>query len=302
MIARMRKLERVGLAEPLGSTRWHLSEDAEPTMRALGERTDIIKRIHRGLATHRIERSASDFVLAEEGARQPIIGRLVARGLDDELRGTAYAVIDAADGRAHHVRLADLDAASDVAPGGIVELRRFEDAAGRQRVALAVRSDLPLEAQIQASGATWLDRQLLGRHPAALTLSGFGLEVRNALDARAEHLIGQGLARRQGQRVIFARDLLETLRRRELEAIAARVGSSAGLPYHRAVEGETVGGVYRQRLDLASGRFAMIDDGLGFSLVPWSPSLERHLGRQVSGIAQPGRIEWSFGRARGPTI
>jgi len=74
------------------------------------------------------------------------------------------------------------------------------------------------------------------------------------------------------------------------------------LPYHAAVEGETVGGVYRQRLDLASGRFAMIDDGLGFSLVPWSPSLERHLGRQVSGIVQGGRIEWSFGRARGPAI
>jgi Protein of unknown function (DUF3363) len=122
------------------------------------------------------------------------------------------------------------------------------------------------------------------------------------MDARVEHLIGQGLARRQGQRIIFARDLLDTLRRRELEATAARVGSSAGLPYHPATEGEIVVGVYRQRLDLASGRFAMIDDGLGFSLVPWSPSLERHLGRQVSGIAQAGTIEWSFGRARGPAI
>jgi hypothetical protein len=165
-----------------------------------------------------------------------------------------------------------------------------------------VRSDLPLEAQIQADGATWLDRQLLGRHPAALSLSGFGLEVRNAMDARVEHLIGQGLARRQGQRVLFARDLLETLRRRELESTAARIGANVGLPYHPATEGEAVGGVYRQRLDLASGRFAMIDDGLGFSLVPWSPSLERHLGRQVSGIAQAGTIEWSFGRARGPAI
>jgi type IV secretory pathway VirD2 relaxase len=302
MVARMRKLERVGLAEPLGSTRWRLSEHAEPTMRALGERTDIIKRIHRGLAKHHIERSPNDFVVAEEVGNQPIIGRLVARGLDDELAGTAYAVVDAADGRAHYVRVADLDAASDAAPGGIIELRRFEDAGGRQRVAVAVRSDLPLEAQIQADGATWLDRQLLGRHPAALSLSGFGLEVRTAMDARVEHLVGQGLATRQGQRVIFARELLETLRRRELEATAARVGSKAGLPYRPTTEGETVGGVYRRRLDLASGRFAMIDDGLGFSLVPWSPSLERHLGRQVSGIVQAGRIEWSFGRARGPAI
>jgi len=67
---------------------------------------------------------------------------------------------------------------------------------------------------------------------------------------------------------------------------------------------EWVNSVYRQRVDLASGRFALIEDGLGFSLVPWGPSLERHLGRQVSGIMHPSsnRIEWSLGRARGPTI
>jgi Protein of unknown function (DUF3363) len=211
-------------------------------------------------------------------------------------------VIDGVDGRAHHVRLADLDAASDAAPGGIVELRRFKDAAGRERVALAVRSDLPIEAQVHAGGATWLDRQLVARAPASLSAGSFGREVRDAMDARVEHLIGRGLARREGQRVIFARDLLDTLRREELEATAARVGASAGLPYHPASEGETVAGAYRQRLDLASGRFAMIDDGLGFSLVPWSPSLERHLGRQVSGIVHAARIEWTFPRARGPTI
>ena len=91
--------------------------------------------------------------------------RLVARGLDDELKGTAYAIIDGVDGRAHHIRLADLDAASDAAPGSIVELRQFQDAVGRQRVALAVRSDLPIDAQVQAGGATWLDRQLVAREP-----------------------------------------------------------------------------------------------------------------------------------------
>ena len=57
LIGRMRKLERLGLAEPLGPAQWHLSENAEPTLRALGERTDIIKRIHRGLVEQRIERT-----------------------------------------------------------------------------------------------------------------------------------------------------------------------------------------------------------------------------------------------------
>jgi type IV secretory pathway VirD2 relaxase len=302
MIGRMQKLERLGFAEPLGPARWHLSENAEPMMRALGERNDIIKRIHRGLTNQRIERSVADFALDGGNGIQPIIGRLVARGLDDELRGTAYAIIDGVDGRAHHVRLADLDAASDAAPGAIVELRRFKDSAGRQRVTLAVRSNLSIEAQVQAGGATWLDRQLVGREPASLSSGGFGRDVHDAMHARVEHLIEQGLARRQGQRVMFMRDLLDTLRRQELEATAARVAESSGMPHHPTSEGEVVTGTYRQRLDLASGRFAMIDDGLGFSLVPWSPSLERHLGRQVSGIAQAGRIEWSFGRARGPTI
>ena len=55
-----------------------------------------------------------------------------------------------------------------------------------------------------------------------------------------------------------------------------------------------------QRLALASGRFAMIDDGLGFRLVPWSNDLERQLGRQIAGIARNGGgIGWSLGRKRG---
>jgi type IV secretory pathway VirD2 relaxase len=302
MVGRMQKLERLGLAEPLGPARWRLSEHAEPTMRALGGRNDIIRRIHRGLANQRIERNVADFAIEDGDVTEPVIGRLVARGLDDELQGTGYAVIDGVDGRAHHVRLADLDATGDAAPGGIVELRRFKDAAGRERAALAVRSDLPIDAQVHAGGATWLDRQLVGRGPAPLSPGGFGREVRDAMKARIDHLIGQGLARRQGQRVIFARDLLDTPRRRELEEAAAQISESAGQVYHPASEDEPVAGTYRRRLDLASGRFAMIDDGLGFTLVPWTPSLERHLGREISGIVRDNRIEWSFARQRGPTI
>jgi hypothetical protein len=40
-----------------------------------------------------------------------------------------------------------------------------------------------------------------------------------------------------------------------------------------------------------------IDNGLGFRLVPWIPSLERELGRQVNGAAGPGGVDWSFGIA-----
>jgi hypothetical protein len=299
LVGRMRKLERLGLAKPMGAGRWYLSERTEPTLKALGERNHIIKRIHKGLAEQRIERSVSAYVLETADAVGPVVGRLVARGLDDELHGSAYAVIDGIDGRTHHVRLPDLDATSDGAPGSIVEVRRFKDARGRERTAVAVRSDVPLTAQVGATGATWLDRQLLVREHASLSSGGFGHEVQEAMNGRAEHLIREGLARRDGRRIIFARGLLNTLRRREVHDAATRLASVSSLPYRPAAEGEVVSGVYRQRIDLASGRFAMIDDGLGFSLVPWTPSLERHIGQEVLGIARLNRIEWTFARSRG---
>ena len=66
-IGRMRKLEALGLARPLGPSQWSISENAEDVVRELGERNDIIKRIHRGLTGKGWERGVSDFVLHGEG-------------------------------------------------------------------------------------------------------------------------------------------------------------------------------------------------------------------------------------------
>jgi hypothetical protein len=119
------------------------------------------------------------------------------------------------------------------------------------------------------------------------------------MDRRIDHLVERNLARRQGQRAIFARDLLSTLRRRELDETAARLSAETGLAHRPSAEGEHVSGIYRQRVTLASGRFAVIDDGFGFQLVPWRPGLEQRLGQQVSGTLTPsGGIDWTFQRTR----
>ncbi|OCC05400.1 type VI secretion protein [Labrys sp. WJW] len=299
-VGRLRKLETLGLAVEVGPGQWRIEEKAEATLRELGERGDIIKRMHRALTERGIERGAASYVLAAESLDTPIIGRLVDRGLDDELKGTAYVVVDGIDGRTHHIKLPDLHAAGDSVPGSIVELRRFDDAKGERRVAIAVRSDLDIDRQISATGATWLDRQNIAREPAALSDGGFGAEVRQALDRRAEHLVEQGLAERQGQHIVFNRGLIHTLRRRELEAEGKKLAAETGQSFNRSGTGEYVAGTYQRRITLASGRFAMLDDGLGFQLVPWTPSLEKQLGKHVSGVARnDGGIDWSFGRKRG---
>ncbi len=299
LLGRAATLERLGLAEPLGPAMWSIRADAETVLRDLSIRTDIIKTMHRAMVADGRTPDPAAFALHGTAPTDPVIGRLVERGLHDELAGTAYAVIDGADGRLHHLRFDDMEMTGDASPGAIVELRSWQDRSGGDRLSLATRSDLPLERQVHATGATWLDRQLIAREPVA-TGTGFGQDIRDALDARARHLEADGLARRRGQGFLFARDLIDTLRTRELEGAADAIAARTGLAHRPAGPGDYVSGAYRERVTLASGRFAMIDDGLGFQLVPWRPALDQHLGRHLNGTMGPGgAVDWSLGRGRG---
>lgn len=302
MIGRLQHLEKMGLAAPAGPGEWMVGLEAERSLRDLGMRGDIIKTMHRAFAEHGEDRGIADYVIDTGASGAAIIGRLVDKGLHNELTGETYAVIDGIDGHAHHMRFRGVEAFEHAPPiGGIVEVRRFggpEDE--RPTLVLANRSDLDLNQQITAQGATWLDHRLVEREPMPMAMGGFGGEVRDAMAARAEHLAGEGLARRQGQRILLASGLLDTLRRRDLNAVGERLSNATGLPYVKAATGEHVAGVYRQRLTLFSGRFAMIDNGLGFQLVPWSPPLDSKLGQHVGGVTrEDGGVEWSFGRKRG---
>jgi type IV secretory pathway VirD2 relaxase len=302
MLGRAAKLERLGLAEQIGPAQWTLKPGIEPALRDLGVRGDIIKTMHRAMSGADREPDIAGFAIHGDALADPVLGRLVQRGLDDELKGSAYAIVEGVDGRTHHLRFSDLDLTGDARPGAIVETRAYEDANGRQRMSLATRSDLTIKAQISAPGATWIDRQLLAKDPA-LSSSGFGAEVREAMDRRIDHLARNGMAERQGQRVVFARDLINTLRRQELEGVASKLSAETGLAHRPSAEGEHVSGIYRQRVTLSSGRFAMIDDGMGFQLVPWRPALEQQLGKQVAGVMSPGGgVDWNFGRKRGLSL
>ena len=302
MVGRAAKLERLGLAEQVGPAQWTTKPGLEPALRDLGIRGDIIKTMHKAMSAGGREPDVSTFALHGEEPSEPVLGRLVKRGLDDELKGSAYAIVAGVDGRTHHLKFSDLEMTGDAPAGAIVETRAYDDANGRRRMSLATRSDLSIEAQVTAPGATWLDRQLLTKE-SAIGGGGFGAEVRKAMDQRIDRLIERDLARRQGQRAIFARDLLNTLRRRELDEAASKLSTDTGLAHRPSTEGEHVSGIYRERVTLASGRFAMIDDGLGFQLVPWRPALDQRLGQQVTGTLTPGGgVCWSFQRKRGLSL
>ena len=120
-----------------------------------------------------------------------------------------------------------------------------------------------------------------------------------AVARAADFLAEQGLAERRGQRVILARNLLGTLRNRELAQAAKDIAAETSLEHRPVGDGQCVSGIYRRSVMLASGRYAMLDDGKGFSLVPWKPVIEQRLGQQIAATMRSGAVSWEIGRQQG---
>jgi hypothetical protein len=97
--------------------------------------------------------------------------------------------------------------------------------------------------------------------------------------------------------VASSRSATSSRRCGELDAVGARLSDEIGTPYSPHTAGELVAGTFRRRLTLSSGRFAVIDNGPGFTLVPWTPALDRYLGHHVAGA--PRRAAGSSGVSDG---
>ncbi|HID9926484.1 TPA: DUF3363 domain-containing protein [Pseudomonas aeruginosa] len=122
-------------------------------------------------------------------------------------------------------------------------------------------------------------------------------------DAAARRLPGRTGTGRAARAAGDARPgLLGTLRNRELAQAAKDIAAETGLEHRPVAEGQRVAGIYRRSVMLASGRYAMLDDGMGFSLVPWRPVIEQRLGQQLAATVRGGGVSWAIGRQRGPAI
>jgi len=370
-VGRLQRLQKMGLAQELEAGVWSVSPDLQTTLRAMGERRDIIRTMQRTFSRER-----RDFAIFDPARSAAVVGRVVSKGLVDELQDRGYLIVDGIDGRPHHVTLPARLKLDDFRIGAVIEINgvrkprqtdrnivnvaqdglyRVSDhlAAARQRErdpdgfvqthirrlevlrraqiverldeglwrvpadlpargqaydarrdsqgSMGLRAHLPLAQQRRAIGVTWLDRQLLARFDT-LAPTGFGAQVREALADREAFLIEHGFAQRQGQRVVLMRNLLVTLQSRELETAAKEIAAQTGLAFRAAEDGEQISGIYRRSIQLVSGRFAMLDDGLGFTLVPWRPVIENRLGQSLTAVVRRQSVSWELGRERGLSL
>lgn len=375
LIGRLHHLQRMGLATEQQPGVWAIRAEAVPTLRAMGERGDIIRTMQRAMSGK--QRELAVFQPGEGG--RTVVGRVAGKGLADELNDKGYLIVDGIDGKAHYVALPPRSELEQYPAGAVVEVRgateirtadrniaalavggiyrtdhhlalaqcqamperdprevvaayvrrlealrragivervaeglwkvpsdlpeqgRQYDAQRLGGVAVELKSHLPIERQARVIGATWLDQQLI-RGGSGLGDLGFGGEAKQAMQQRVDFLTEQRLAERRGQRVILARNLLGTLRNRELAQAAKDIATDTGLKHRPVVDGQRVAGIYRRSVMLASGRYAMLDDGMGFSLVPWKPMIEQRVGQQLVASVRGGGVSWDIGRQRGPSV
>jgi hypothetical protein len=123
--------------------------------------------------------------------------------------------------------------------------------------------------------------------------------VRAPLTERSAFLVEQNLAERRSAQLMLARNLLATLRELELSTVGERLAGETGRVHRPLADGQRVSGTDRSSVSLVSGRFVMLDDGQGFSLVPWRPVLERRLGQPMSAFVHDERVTWELGRSPG---
>ncbi len=191
-----------------------------------------------------------------------------------------------------------------ITPDHLDKVEQFEARQLRDRpVTVETLSAVPLDKLPGAEAATWLDRELVADSPAPLRDAGFGREVRAAQTLRRQWLVVEQLAEEQDGRTVYRRNMLASLQRRELLRVADQLAGEVGKPFAETRPQEPIQGRLVRAVDMTSGRQALVERSRDFVLVPWRPVMERHIGKNVSGIMRDGGISWTFGRQRsGPSI
>jgi type IV secretory pathway VirD2 relaxase len=299
---RLKTLERLGLAEERRPGVWALDAGLETKLRQLGERADTYRMMERALKQAGIERGGPQLAVFERGRRTtPVIGKVIAVGLVDEITDRQYVIVDGADGRVHYAELGRLRPDETPARGMIVSLvsDRLEGKP-RSTPRLTVLSPVELERLPSYDGPTWLDQAVTAKERISTGPIGFGAELSQALDQRRKWLSDRQLAAfKPSGEVVAKPQLITALQQRERANLAEALSRQLKAAYMPNEPGSRVSGVYERSISTPSGKLAVIRREDTFKLAPWNAALEAMRGQMVIGAVGPQRVTWTLDRGRG---
>jgi len=282
-VARLRHLEKMGLAKEPQTGVWHIDNDLQTKLRRLGEQGDIMVTMHQVLREHGPDRPAGDFAIFSGGkAGAPVIARVVEVGIADEMTDRKFIVVDAADGRLHYAELGKASAHEAPDPGLIVALKSIGGRSSARAARVEILSLWPVERLPDTELPTWLDKAIVENKRPSMAERRFGAELSAAFQARADWLIAQGHAYRDpAGRVTPKANTLDTLNERGWAALDRRLERELDQVYRPMSEGMQITGRHTRDVTFPSGRIAVIQDRTGFTLVPWRPDLAQMRGKEI---------------------
>ena len=374
---RVKHLARMGLAEKVGWGRWRLDDRLERTLRRLGERGDILKAYHRSMSKSKLERPTYGVPIYDpaDALAKPITGRVISKGILDDVNDRSFVVLDTTHGEAIFVEtgreanIVDIEAGMIVkvgprnyAPmksdytiaeiagkrGGVyspsvhemsdpsareefikAHVRRLEamrraghaerNADGSWKVtndylkraaayetsrgfgnpvALDIVSKISLKDLPQTIGKTWLDSEMMSGEKIT-GAAGFGQDAEEAKLKRHQFLRSQNVISRDGR---VTDETLATLESMDLDRAGKSISAEIDKPYKRAPESGRISGTYVQSIDRPSGKYAVLEKSKEFTLVPWRATMDRNLGKSISGLVKGQAISWTLTKGIGRNI
>jgi DNA-binding XRE family transcriptional regulator len=165
-------------------------------------------------------------------------------------------------------------------------------------VKLDIRAREPLSELSTALAKTWLDTELISDKNESHA-SGFGQEVETLKAQRQKFLLSQKLIQKS---VGVTQNTLNALEKLDLDAAGKALSDEFGKPYKPAPQSGRISGVYRKAIQRPSGKYAVIEKSKEFTLVPWRETMDRNLGKSISGVVKGQTISWTLSKARGQSI
>lgn len=159
----------------------------------------------------------------------------------------------------------------------------------RNPVDLREHTSWSLEKQTRIIGAAWIDREFAEHGKSRLSGEDFGGEVRAATEKRRLFLIGRDLERASLQR----------LEKMEILEAGEKISKEFGKPITPVSRTGRIEGKYVRDVELASGKFSLLEKRRELTLVPWRRAMSRAMGRNIVGVARNGRITWDWSKGRG---
>ena len=374
---RVKYLSSLGLAEKVGFGKWRLDDNFERTLRRMGDRGDILKAYHRAMTRAKLDRSLDSEPIYDpvEKLARPITGKVIEKGVLDDVNDRSYIVLDTMQGEAllvetgREANILEIERGmvvtagpqtyapkasdrtiADIASkrGGIYSpsFHEMSDPSAREEfikahvrrleamrraghaernsdgswkvpkdylkravkyetsrgfgnpVKLDIQSRAPLAELTQTLGKTWLDTELM-KGDTESDASGFGQEVETLKAQRQKFLLSQKLIQKSSG---VTQTTLDTLEKIDLDAAGKALSEQFGKSYKAAPESGRISGIYRETIQRPSGKYAAIEKSKEFTLVPWRETMDKNLGKSISGVVKGQTISWTLTKARGQSI